>query len=65
MALKDTWKATGTGLGHAFRDLGKALVKTVATGVEKADNWANSDEDPKQKNTATEVAQEAAEKTTK
>lgn len=65
MALKDTWKATGTGLGHAFRDLGKALVKTVATGVEKADNWANSEEDPKQKHTATEVPRDTAEDATK
>ena len=65
MALKDTWKSTGTGLGHAFRDLGKALVKTVATGVEKADNWANSDEDTKQKHTATEESQDTPEETTK
>lgn len=44
MALRDTWKKTGTDLGHAFRDLGKTLVKTVKTGAEKADNWANSED---------------------
>lgn len=44
MALKDSWKETGVGLGHAFRDLGKTLVKTVATGVNKADEWANSED---------------------
>ena len=44
MSLKDSWKATGTGLGHAFRDLGKTLVKTASTAVTKADEWANRDE---------------------
>lgn len=43
MSLKEDWKATGTGIGHAFRNLGKSIVKTVATGVNKADEWANSD----------------------
>lgn len=43
MDLKDDWKKTGIGLGHAFRDLGKTLVKTIKTGVDKADEWANSD----------------------
>ena len=42
MSLKDSWKETGVGLGHAFRDLGKTLVKTAKTGVDKADDWANS-----------------------
>lgn len=44
MSLRDTWKKTGTELGHAFRDLGKTLVKTVKTGAEKADNWANRED---------------------
>ena len=44
MGLKDNWKEAGTGLGHAFRDLGKTLVKTVKTGVDKADDWANRSE---------------------
>lgn len=42
--LKDTWKSTGKGLGHAFRDLGKAVVHTVSLGAKKADSWANPDE---------------------
>ena len=46
MSLKDNWKNTGVGLGHAFRDLGKSIVKTVATGAEKADKWANSEDHP-------------------
>lgn len=41
--LRETWKETGIGLGHAFRDLGKTLIKTGATAMKKADNWANSD----------------------
>ena len=45
-SLKDTWKKTGTGLGHAFRDLGKAVVKTVATGIDKAEEWANTEDEP-------------------
>ncbi len=48
MSLRDSWKETGVGLGHAFRDLGKTLVKTVKTGAEKVDNWANGNEDPLQ-----------------
>ena len=44
MPLKDSWKQTGAGLGHAFRDLGKTLVKTAKTGVDKAGEWADSDD---------------------
>ena len=44
MSLKDNWKQTGVGLGHAFRDLGKSVVKSVAAGVKKADEWANKEE---------------------
>lgn len=35
---------TGKGLGHAFRDLGKSIVRSVKTGVDKADDWASSDD---------------------
>ena len=42
--LKDTWKETGKGLGYAFRDLGKSLVKTGATALKKADQWSNSED---------------------
>ena len=41
--LKDSWKETGVGLGHAFRDLGKTLVKTCSKAVKKLDNWANQE----------------------
>lgn len=43
MALRDDWKKTGKGLGNAFQDLGKSLIKTVKHGVDKADEWANSE----------------------
>jgi len=49
MSLKDNWKQTGVGLGHAFRDLGKSVVKSVATGVKKVDNWANKEEEKPEK----------------
>ncbi len=42
--LRGSWKETGVGLGHAFRDLGKTLIKTGAKVVKKADEWANEDE---------------------
>ena len=42
--LKDSWKETGVGLGHAFRDLGKTLIKTGSKAVKKVDNWANGEE---------------------
>lgn len=42
--LRGSWKETGVSLGHAFRDLGKTLVKTGAKVVKKADEWANEDQ---------------------
>ena len=48
--LKSSWKETGVGLGHAFRDLGKTLIKTGANAMKKADEWANGeDNSPKDK----------------
>lgn len=43
--LRGSWKETGVGLGHAFRDLGKTLVKTGATAAKKVDAWANSEDE--------------------
>ncbi len=42
--LRSSWKETGTGLGHAFRDLGKVLVKSGATALDKANQWANKED---------------------
>lgn len=52
--LKETWKETGIGLGHAFRDLGKALIKTGADAMRKADEWANSEDKDEEKAEETE-----------
>lgn len=49
VSLRDNWKQTGIGLGNAFRDLGKSIVKTVATGAKKADDWANREDKPAEK----------------
>ena len=42
--LRGAWKETGVNLGHAFRDLGKTLVKTGKKAIKKVDEWANEDE---------------------
>jgi hypothetical protein len=50
--LKDTWKETGKGIGFAFRDLGKAIIKTGATALNKANEWANSEDGEEQEKKA-------------
>lgn len=45
MALKDEWKNTGKELGGAFADLGKNLLRTAKTGVDKVSDWAEKDND--------------------
>ena len=47
MALKESWKKTGTEFGHAFKDLGKAFASTAKTTIHKMDQWANGEEEPK------------------
>ncbi|MDO4815529.1 MAG: hypothetical protein Q4A83_02860 [Bacillota bacterium] len=37
MALKDDWKATGKGLGSAFKGLGKNVLRSVGDGLDKID----------------------------
>lgn len=66
--LRGKWKETGLGLGHAFRDLGKAIIKSGATAVKKADSWANSEDyvdektEPVKEITATETVAIESEK---
>lgn len=48
--LRGQWKETGVGLGHAFRDLGKSIIKSGATAAKKVDNWANGEEKSEDKN---------------
>lgn len=43
-STKENWKETGRDLGHAFKGLGKTLLKTAKTGVNKATEWAESDD---------------------
>lgn len=57
MSLRDEWKQTGKELGHAFQGLGKSIVRSVKTGVDKADEWANSDEAPASETTETKQAE--------
>lgn len=42
--LRDNWKNTGTDLGKAFKHLGQSIVKSAKTGIQKADEWANSED---------------------
>ena len=49
--LKNSWKEAGKGLGFAFRDLGKTLIKTGAEVANKADAWANGEGVNPQENT--------------
>lgn len=46
--LRGKWKETGKGLGFAFRDLGKTIIKSGATAVKKADDWANKEDNSEQ-----------------
>lgn len=44
-STKEDWKETGKGLGHAFKGLGKTILRTAKTGVDKATSWAEDDND--------------------
>lgn len=50
MALKDEWKKAGTGVGHAFKDLGKAFVSTAKVAIRETDKWANGDDKKDEEN---------------
>ena len=59
MSLRDEWKQTGKDLGHAFQGLGKSIVRSVKTGVDKADEWANNDVAPASETTDTTATKQA------
>ena len=71
--MKDSWKKTGNSvnnafrdldgpsIGHAFRDLGKSLIITTKTGVEKAVEWAERYE-PEYVDTNAEPTQDTEDK---
>ena len=52
---KAEWKQTGTELGHAFKGLGKPLVRTIKTGTDKAMDWAEEADSPAKDNTEDNV----------
>ena len=43
--LRENWKNTGVGLGHAFRDLGKTLLRTGTHAARKVNEWASDEEE--------------------
>ena len=59
MSLRDEWKQTGKDLGHAFQGLGKSIVRSVKTGVDKSDEWANNDVAPASETTETTETKQA------
>ena len=47
--LKNEWKTVGIELGHAAKGLGKVLIRTVATGADKLQDWIEKEEEKRQK----------------
>lgn len=56
--LRDSWKETGSGLGHAFRDLGKTLVKTGARATKKMNEWATREDEAQEQTQQPETQEE-------
>ena len=57
MSLRDDWKKTGKDLGHAFQGLGKSIIRSVKPGADKADEWANAEEQPESTTAETKEAE--------
>ncbi len=55
MATKQDWKETGRDLGHAFKGLGKTLIRTAKTGVDKVSDWAEIKQDDEKQAVDVEV----------
>lgn len=46
---KERWKETGRELGGAFQGLAKTLIRSASYGIDKAEEWAEQDDNaPKQ-----------------
>ena len=62
-SLKEDWKETGKDLGGAFKQLGKSIIKSGATVVDKANDWAERDDakEAARKEAEVKEAQEAKE----
>lgn len=57
-SIGDNDVATGASFGNAFKDLGKSIIKSAKAGVEKADEWATSDDKKEEEANASEQAPE-------
>ena len=44
--LKKSWKNTGLGVTHALKGLGKTIINSGKTGVDKAVEWAGREDVP-------------------
>ena len=60
--LKESWKETGKDLGGAFKQLGKTIVKSGATVVNKANDWAERDDAKEEARKEAEVMQAVEER---
>lgn len=45
---REEWKNTGKELGGAFEGLAKSLIRSAKTGIDKAEEWAERDENAPQ-----------------
>ncbi len=46
---KEEWKETGKSMGNAFSSLGKNIIRSAKTTVDKATDWAEKDENKSSK----------------
>ena len=60
--LKESWKETGKDLGGAFKQLGKTIVKSGATVVNKANDWVERDDAKEEARKEAEVMQAVEER---
>ena len=52
---------TGASFGNAFKNLGKSIIKSAKVGVEKADEWATSDDNKEEAKEETAEAPDSTE----
>ena len=58
-SLKDDWKTTGKSLGGAFTNLGKSVIHSIDTGLDKANDWAEDNDSKENQNVNTEQNNQA------
>ena len=42
--LKQQWKGFGKGMGKSFSNLGKSIIKSAKVATDKADDWAQGND---------------------